>query len=335
MADLVRGPGRDLVAAPAPARREAITAAVLSLPALGGVDLDDRYGVHRLTVLWLESKADSTATDYRRDLNRWLTWCDAQGLNPLQARGADTDQFLADLAGGFKESSRARYVASLSSWYKYLIRNEVAIRNPIEGAGRPKVDPDASPTIGLSREEAARFLQASGRDKQNPARTEALLGLLLTEGLRVSEATNADVDQLGWDKGYRIITVVRKGGKERSYPLEPSVSAAIDTYLGERSAGPLFITGTGKRMDRWAVTKLIRRIAKAAKIPSWSKLTPHSLRHSFITLSLDAGAALRDVQDAAGHADPRTTRRYDRGRGSYARHPSSRLVAYLDVVDHD
>ncbi|MGW4644089.1 tyrosine-type recombinase/integrase [Sphaerisporangium sp. NPDC004334] len=86
-------------------------------------------------------------------------------------------------------------------------------------------------------------------------------------------------------------------------------------------------------MDRWAITKLIRRIARCAAIPSADKLTPHSLRHSFATLSLDAGAALRDVQDAMGHADPRTTRGYDRARYALDRHPATRLISFVAIPD--
>lgn len=106
----------------------------------------------------------------------------------------------------------------------------------------------------------------------------------------------------------------------------------INAYLDQRDSTrhndePLFLTvpagrqGGGKPMDRQAIGKLIRRIATAAGIPSAARLTPHSLRHTFITLVLDAGAALRDVQDAAGHANANTTRAYDRNRGRLARHP--------------
>ncbi|WP_433411169.1 tyrosine-type recombinase/integrase [Microtetraspora malaysiensis] len=136
-------------------------------------------------------------------------------------------------------------------------------------------------------------------------------------------------------------------------PLAPPIADALDCYLADRAVragvepdrlhGPLFLTEPsgahpgGKRLDRWAIAKLIRRIARAAGIASAARLTPHSLRHSFATLSLDAGAALRDVQDAMGHADPRTTRAYDRARYALDRHPATRLVSFVVAVrdDHD
>jgi integrase/recombinase XerD len=73
----------------------------------------------------------------------------------------------------------------------------------------------------------------------------------------------------------------------------------------------------------------VRRLARAAGIPSWAQLSPHSLRHTAITLALDAGASLHDVQDYAGHADTRTTRRYDHSRDSLGRSPTDTLAAYL------
>jgi len=94
-------------------------------------------------------------------------------------------------------------------------------------------------------------------------------------------------------------------------------------------SGPLLATSTGRRLDQAALWRLVRRLARAAGIEQWEALSPHSLRHTAITLALDAGASLRDVQDFAGHRDPRTTRRYDRARDSLDRHAAYALAAYL------
>jgi integrase/recombinase XerD len=155
-------------------------------------------------------------------------------------------------------------------------------------------------------------------------------------GLRVDELAAADVTDLGHDRGHRILTVTRKGGRRATVVLPPATAAAMDAYLTDRAAGtgrpaegPLLATASGGRLDQAALWKLVRRLARAAGIPSWARLSPHSLRHTAITLALDAGAHLRDVQDFAGHRDPRTTRRYDRARDTLDRNAAYTLTAYL------
>jgi integrase len=150
-------------------------------------------------------------------------------------------------------------------------------------------------------------------------RDHALACLLALNGLRVSEALNSDIEDLGLERGHRTLTITRKGGKVVTIPLAPRTARAIDLYVGERSEGPVFVNREGtRRLDRHAATRIVKRLAKHSGIDK--RISPHSLRHSFITAALDAGVALRDVQEAASHADPRTTMRYDRARQSLDRH---------------
>jgi integrase/recombinase XerD len=121
--------------------------------------------------------------------------------------------------------------------------------------------------------------------------------------------------------------VTGKGGKRALLPLAPSTREAIDEMLAGRTSGPLFVPASRKGMDRYAADDCVRRIARKAGITK--RVSAHSLRHSFVTLALDAGVSLRDVQDSARHADPRTTRRYDRGRHSLDRHATCALAAYV------
>src|SRR5205085_2054830 len=95
----------------------------------------------------------------------------------------------------------------------------------------------------------------------------------------------------------------------------------------DRVDGPIFATRTGRPMDRQAAWKVVRRLALAAGIAG--AISPHSCRHGFVTAALDAGVSLRDVQDAAGHADPRTTRRYDRSRHNLDRAATYAVAAYV------
>jgi integrase len=121
--------------------------------------------------------------------------------------------------------------------------------------------------------------------------------------------------------------------------LTPGTLAALEAYLAERAAragvlvealaGPLLATRTGGRMNQGHLWELVRRLAKSGEVTAWKELSPHSLRHSAVTFALDAGVALRDVQDYARHRDPRTTRRYDRSRASLDRSAAYTVATYL------
>jgi len=110
-------------------------------------------------------------------------------------------------------------------------------------------------------------------------------------------------------------------------PLAPRTARAIDLAIGERPNGPVFLAADGRRLDRHGAGRVVRKVARRAGIGK--AVTPHTLRHAFITAALDAGVPLRDVQEAASHADPRTTMRYDRARGSLDRHATYIVAAYV------
>jgi site-specific recombinase XerD len=156
--------------------------------------------------------------------------------------------------------------------------------------------------------------------------------LLTFNGLRISEALGADVSDLGSERGHRTLAITRKGGRRAVVPLAPATAEAIDAYLNGSSVTrsldrPLFATSSGARLERRATVKTTHKLARRAGITK--TVSPHLLRHSFVTAALDAGISLRDVQDAAGHSDPRTTRRYDQGRYSLDRHPTYAVAAKL------
>jgi integrase len=130
------------------------------------------------------------------------------------------------------------------------------------------------------------------------------------------------------ERGHRTLTITRKGGRVVTIPLAPRTARAIDLCVGERDEGPILLNRDGdRRLDRHAATRIVRRSAKRAGIEK--RISPHSLRHSFITAALDAGVALRDVQEAASHADSRTTMRYDRARGSLDRHATYIVATFV------
>jgi integrase len=161
-----------------------------------------------------------------------------------------------------------------------------------------------------------------------PAIEHALISLLALNGLRVSEATGANIETLALERGHRTLTILRKGGKIVTIPLAPRTARAVDLASGERHQGPIFTAPDGSRLDRHGAARIVRRVARRAGITK--PIGPHSLRHAFITAALDAGVPLCDVQEAASPADPRTTMRYDRARVSLDRHATyivSTLIA--------
>jgi site-specific recombinase XerD len=214
-------------------------------------------------------------------------------------------------------------------------------RIPTQGVARPAVDPDYTATVGLDRDHARALVAAADTDTGAQAlRTAAVVRLLLHNALRVDEACAADIADLGEDCGHRVLRVVRKGGRKAKIPLTPATVAALEAYLADRArragagewrqlSGPLLATATGGRLRQSHLWELVRRLARAAGVGAWEQLSPHSLRHSAITFALDAGASLRDVQDCAGHKDPRTTRRYDHSRDSLDRNAAYAVAAYL------
>ena len=304
---------------------------------------DEASRVAQLTAAWLMRRAESTQREYAKDLGHWAAWCDRCGVTPLTARMMHMDAWIAwqrehGISGRpAAEASIARRVASISSWCKYLIRNTkddpvpLMTTNPADTDGRPVIDPDNSETVGLSTAEADRLISAADTDG---LRSSALIRLLLYGGLRCGSALGADITDLGHDRGYRVLTVRMKNKKVRRVPIPAALGEPLDAMLAGRGSpaeGPLFATRTGGRLDEPYVYGLVQRLAVTARIPAAGQMSPHSLRHTFATDALDAGVSLRDLQDAMGHADPRTTRRYDRARHNLDRHPAHILATRYGV----
>ena len=186
--------------------------------------------------------------------------------------------------------------------------------------------PPESPTLGLSHLQFEAMLTA-GRESANPNdfALVAMLGLL---GLRIFEATGADITALGEARGHRVLKVHGKGDKVALVPLPPAVARAVDRAVADRQARPDPAQprrpphGPPRRHPPPPLAGTRRRLACA-------RMHPHMLRHTFVTTMLDAGVDLRDVQIAARHADPRTTMRYDRARNNLDRHPNYILAAFM------
>jgi integrase/recombinase XerD len=281
------------------------------------------------TATWLaRRKSIHSRTAYAKDASWWLAWCAASDTNPAFARPLQADQYAAALSeAGLAKSTRARRLAAASSWYAYLVRAETAERNPFFGMERPSVSADDSPTRGMTAAQLAQVLTYAR--KHETARTYALLVLLSVTAARIGSVLNARVGDIGHDQGHRVIDLTTKRDHKKRFVLVPMAVEAVEALLAERDGPgpdkPLFATSTEQPMDEPAAFRLVRRVAKAAGIPHADLLSPHSLRHSYATALLSKGVPLADVQDAMGHADPRTTRRYDRAAGALDRSPSYKM----------
>ena len=207
--------------------------------------------------------------------------------------------------------------------YRYAEQEGLIEHSPAVHVRRPRLDYE-SHAVGLDRNELGAMLVAAGLAG---ARDHALIALLAMNGLRVLEAAGANIEQLGMERGHRTLTVRRKGGKTVTMPMSPRTARAVDLAVGERFEGPVLLGNDGQRLNRHAAARIVRRIGKAAGINK--KIGPHTLRHGFITAALDAGVPLRDVQEAASHADPRTAVRYDRACVSLDRHATYIVSTFI------
>jgi integrase/recombinase XerD len=275
-----------------------------------------------LAAAFLVGYAEATRVAYAGDLRAWGAWLDGRGVAPLDAHRVHVEAWARSMeAADLTPATIARRLAALAGFYDYAVDEGLIARSPVARVRRPSRS-DESPRLGLDKDEIAGFLAAA---RESSARDHALACLLALNGLRVSETLALDISHLSTERGHRTISLARKGGRKQVAPLAPRTAEAIDALTRGQAAGPVFRTRTGRRLDRHAAQKAVRRLARAAGVEK--TVSPHSLRHSFVTAALDAGVALRDVQDAAGHADPRTTRRYDRGRHSLDRHATYAVAA--------
>jgi integrase/recombinase XerD len=201
----------------------------------------------------------------------------------------------------FKPSTISRRFSVVAGFYRTCVIDAVLEHSPAEHGRRPNVPAD-SPTLGFTHLQFEALL-TTARESANrhDFALVAMLGLL---GLRIFEATGADIADLGEEHGHRVLRVCGKGTKIVLVPLPPAVGRAIDRAIADRTGGPILLNSRGARMDRHAATRRLRHLAQHAGVPI-TRPHPHMLRHTFVTM-LDAGVDLRDVQIAARHGDPRT-----------------------------
>jgi integrase/recombinase XerD len=252
---------------------------------------------------------------YALDPRQFTTWCRTRSLALFSVRRADIESFARDLeARGRARATVTGRLCTIAGFYRYAVEEEPLEHSPAAHVQRPRVDYE-SHAVALERNELGALPVAAGL---GPPPEHALISPFALNRLQVSEATGADNEHMGLERGYRTVTITRKGGKVVTIPLAPRTARAIDLAIVERTDGPVFLATDGRRLDRHGAGRIVRKVSRHAGIAK--TVTSHTLRHAFMTAALDAGVPLRDVQEAAWHADPRTTMRYDRARGSLDRH---------------
>jgi integrase/recombinase XerC len=224
----------------------------------------------------------------------------------------DVRSFLAGMrTHGYSKSTVARKLASLRSFYKYLVRKGVVNASPVAVIRTPRQDKKLPSCLTV--EQIRDLLNAPDQSTLGGLRDRAILETIYSAGLRISELVGLNVEDL--DEFNEALRVRGKGRKERLVPLGSHAVEAIYRYCFQRSAtfglpqrGPLFINKHGKRLSDRSIRRRLTKYLQMAGIDQHA--SPHTLRHSFATHMLNAGADLRSVQELLGHESLSTTQIY-------------------------
>jgi Phage integrase family/Phage integrase, N-terminal SAM-like domain len=186
-----------------------------------------------------------------------------RSLSLVAVRRADIEGFARELeARGRARATVTRRLSTIAGFYRYAVEEELLEHSPAAHVSRPRVDYE-SHAVALDRNELGGLLVAAGL---GPPAEHALISLLALNGLRVSEATGADIEHLGLERGHRTLTITRKGGKVVTIPLAPRTARAIDLAIGERAGGPVFLAADGQRLDRHGAGRIVRKTTRRAGI---------------------------------------------------------------------
>ena len=271
--------------------------------------------------VWLASqKSARTRRAYKQDVAHFMR---TLGITtPDQLRQVDHraviawERIMREEEGAAASTVRRR-LAALSSLFKHLVQHGAASRNPVVDVARPSINREEGTTAAFSKAEARKLLDAPAPDTLAGLRDRAILSVGLQVGLRRAEIASLTVGDLHQNRGYDALRLTRKGGRRDALAINPQAAARIRAYLekaghGAEHDGPLFrpLRGNAKahdpagRLDPDAIDRLVRKYVAAIGLSRG--YSAHSMRATFIT------TALEDVQKAAGHRDPSTTKLYDR-----------------------
>jgi integrase/recombinase XerD len=264
----------------------------------------------------------NTLSAYRSDLLQFGAFLDRRSLAATEARHGDLAAFLSELADGPTPVAAAtigRKVACLRSFYRHLRREGIIEHDPTAELRGPRKS-QRLPRV-LSRDEVARLLREPKGTDPRALRDRALLEIMYACGLRASEATGLNLEDVDLEEG--VVRARGKGSKERLVPIGRQAVGALRVYCrrgrtallsagadraGARASSQLFLNRRGSGLTRQGLYKIVQGHARGAGLAE--RMSPHTLRHTFATHLLAGGCDLRSLQEMLGHADLSTTQVY-------------------------
>ena len=263
----------------------------------------------------IRHKSLNTVESYKRDVTQYISYLDGTGVTDISSTTKTTvlSYLLYLQKEGRASSTVSRTLASLRSYYLFMMQNGVVKSNPTSNLEAPHVEKKI-PKI-LSGEEVELLLEQPKNCDNKGIRDKAMLELLYATGIRVSELINLDVSDVNVPMSF----VRCKGGKkERIIPMGHQAKGALENYINnvrkymvkDENETALFVNCSGARLSRQGFWKLIKYYQHIAGIET--DITPHTLRHSFAAHLLENGADLHSIQEMMGHADISSTQVYSR-----------------------
>lgn len=266
------------------------------------------------TYLKLErSVSPNTLQAYLEDLAKWLSYLNDAHIDCLEAKLEHFQDFLVDICElGIGTRSQARIISGLKSFYKYLLLENKLEDDPTELLEAPKIGKHLPEVLSL--EEIDSMISAIDLSLPQGHRNKAMLELLYSCGLRVSELINLQISNIFMEEMY--ISVFGKGSKQRLVPMSEPARKNIELWLNDRchidvkkgNEDFLFLNRRGTKLSRIMVFKIIKELALQVGIKK--DISPHTFRHSFATHLLEGGANLRAIQEMLGHESIMTTQIY-------------------------
>lgn len=291
--------------------------------------------------VWLAGQlSPHTRRAYKQDVAHFLRVMNIQSSDELRHVGRAAIVAWSNRMRDEGDSPRTirRRLSALSSLFAHLVEHRAADENPVRDIKRPRVNRRHGTTLAFSPKEARRILDAPDASTLQGRRDRAILSVGLQAGPRRAEIASLLVKDFHTNAGYRSLHFIRKGGEDLSLAVNPQTAQRIEEYLAvaghsDDRDGPLFRpTRPGpdgalcrRHLHPEAIDRILRKYARLAGLDHG--YTAHSMRATFITTALNNGANLEDVQRDVGHADPSTTKLYDR-RGHNPEKSASFFAVY-------